>query len=600
MSSNLILPSAYTNPLLENNLNALFRRYPHERARLESILRKPAPSQALPTIELPAAPSNPPIRILLLRGIGNPLFLAQLLNDSLIQKECYKLFIFEQNPEFLAFSFQNADLTQIINYDRTEWFLLQTKESLKPALFRALKPESVTSMMLNVQLLDVVPASDQSIIDFYESLGSLYDETARHILHNHGNLEDSLLGIDVTVENKDYLLNNPGIDDLKSAYKGASALIVGAGPSLDQNLDTIKKYNDRFVIIAADAALKPLLNHGIRVDYCTSIERLNAYQVPFFTDLNDVTTDLVAFPVVHPDVLALYPGTVRMCYRNYSFYAYFEKAYPKGIIRCGGSTSHLAMRLADWMGCKRAFMIGLDSCYEEKDGLFRSHCSGTGHPDWGAFVELSEFNKTRRHPAPMKAINNLGEETTTNMTYYQWVKEYAEELSSLGQRMQILNCSATGLAIDGIPFISLEEASKDLDVNYIEKPIAPKASYTRSWDNSELLKNFQSWLQASKDGIKEADELLAMEAIDYERYQVIHYLFNFRMCIDDLFVAFVIQCAALRFFELENIWWSLSLDPNKDLKEKVSVLRGRFSLFVEALESLIKIFEKEEMTEDGK
>jgi hypothetical protein len=590
--SSLILPKDLANPILENNLKIFFTRYPHERDRLESILRKPAPAFPLIQVEVPSAPSKPPIRIILLCGIVNPQFLALLLNDKTVQKENFKLFIFEQNPEFAAWCFQNADLTQILAFQKTEWFICHDYNSVKPALFRALKPESVTAQMLNVQTLEVAEGSTKEIQEFYANLPALYNETAGHVIHNHGNLDDSLLGVEVTIRNKDYLLNNPGIEDLKDHYKGASALIVGAGPSLDQNLETIKKYNDRFVIIAADAALKPLTNAGIRVDFVTSIERLNAYQIPFFTDLEKTNADLIAFPVLHPDVLKAYPGNVRIVYRNYGFYAYFQKAWPKGILRCGGSTSHLAVRLADYFGCRRAFFVGLDSCYEEKDGLYRSHCAGTGHPDWGQFIELSEFNKTRRHQPPMQAVNNLGQPAITNITYYQWIKEYAEELAYMTNRMAIKNCSATGLRISGIPYVPLEEAAKDLDVNFIEKPQPPAVTFNRAWDNKELSKNLKGWLALCEDGMKEAEELLKPETVDESRFNALLYVYNFRLMIDDLFVAFVVQCAARRFFEVENKWWSLSLDFTTELPEKTEVLRQRFSLFREALIPLIAMFEE--------
>jgi hypothetical protein len=591
--SNLILPQSQQNVVLENNLKVFFARYPHERNRLETLLRTPAKSYVLPNIDLPAAPSKPPIRILLLCGIVNPVFLATILNDVSVQKENFKLFIVENDPEFIAFCFQNSDLTQVLSFEKTEWFICHDKDSIKPAFFRALKPEGVTSMMLNVQVLQVEATKNQEAEDFYKSVGDYYDETARHVLHNHGNLDDSLLGVDVTVRNKDFILNKPGILDLKDYFKGCAALLVGAGPSLEENLETIKKYNDRFVVIAADAALKPLMNAGIRVDYVTSIERLNAYQKPFFENLEPTTADLVAYPVVHPEVLESFPGSVRLVYRNYSFYAYFEKAYPKGILRSGGSTSHLGLRLADYMGCCKIFLVGQDSCYQEKDGLYRSHTSGTGHTEWGNYIPLEDFYSKRKHQPPMKAVNNSDQEVFTNITYYQWIKEYSEELAYLGQRAAIKNCSAFGLKIDGVPYIPLEKAVADLDPLTYEKPEAPAVTFNRNWDNKDLVQNLEGWLRLSEIGLKEAEELINAESIDVERFYALFYLYSFRLCIDDMFIAFVVQCCALRFFDIENRWWSYAIDFDRDLNEKSVVLKDRFKLFIEVLNRLIAIFKKE-------
>ncbi len=587
MSSNLTLPQSQTNLTLENNLAALFKRYPHEKARLEPILKKPAKLYQLTHSEMPACPSNPPIRVILLKGIGNPVFLATLLNDRTVQQENFRVFIFEQDPEFIAFCFQNADMTQIINSQKTEWFLCHSIESIKPALFQALKTESVTSVMLNVQGLEVTVSENEEFKKFYDILPNVYLETCNHTLHNHGNLDDSIFGLELTIKNKDRILKSSGIQDLKDYYKGCAALVVGAGPSLDENLDMIKATQDKFVIIAADASLKPLRAKGIRVDYVTSIERSDVFQLPFFRDLPPQEAELVAFPVVHPEVLDAYPGNIRFVYRNYSFYAYFEKAFPKGILKSGGSTCHLGVRLADYMGCSKIAFVGLDSCYGEKDGLYRSHCSDLGYPDWGTFMKFDELLKVREHQFPLTATANDGSGVKTNITYYQWAKEYSEELAMIGHRVSFTNCAARGIKISGIPYKPLSEVAATLDVIYHEKPKAIAPTSSRAWSNKELVKNLRSWLELSNESIKEADELLTQTTIDPERFNGLFYIQQFRMIIDSLFVSFVIQCCARDFFTLDNEWWGLSLDMTVQLKEKTANLKKRFELYKKTLEKLI-------------
>jgi hypothetical protein len=599
--SNLVLPTKPEESFLEANLKLFFARYPQERSRLEAVLRVvPKQTYPLAEIEIPAAPSQPPIRVLLLLGIINPVFVAKLLNDEFVRAENYRLFIFEQDPDLLAFWFQNADLTQIINYRKTEWLLCQSAEALKPTLFRLLKPEETTAMMLNVQTLQIDAPQTAEALAFYEKVPAIYNETAKHVMHNHGNLDDSLLGIEVTLRNKQSLLDCPGIEDLKDHYAGCSALIVGAGPSLDQNLEAIKAYNDRFVVIAADAALKPLLNAGIRVDFTTSIERLNVYQKPFFENLAPTTAELVAFPVVHPEVLAIYPGNVRLVYRNYSFFAYFEKAMPKGLLRCGGSTSHLALGLASYFGCTKVFLVGLDSAYEEKDGLYRSHCRGSGHPDWEKFVPISEFNRNRRHSPPIPGVDNLGNQVVTNIQYYQWIKEYAEELAYLGHKITIKNCSATGLKIDGIPYVPLEDAVKNLDPLVIEKPAFPRPALTRAWDHKDLVKNFEGWKEAAEACVAESEALLQMSEPDVDRYTVLMHAYFTRFALDTLFVAFVIQSCAFRFFELENKWWAYDLHADRDVHNKITVLKERLQLFVDVLDRLIQMFKNQSEEEQSR
>jgi hypothetical protein len=593
MSSNLILPPNRQNSVLDANLKALFNRYPYERARLESLLSEPVENRPVAQFELPAVPSKPPLRVVLLAGIGSPLFLPKYFNDASIQEDTFQTFLIENNLDFLRFCLQWWDLTKIINYPKVEWLLMHNQESIKPAFFRVLKQEHVASMMKNVFMLETEIPQPEEVKSFYKALPRIYEETTQHVMHNFGRIDDSLDGVRATILNRMAILNNPGIDDLRDVFKNVPAVIVGAGPSVDHEIENLKKVNNKVVVIAADAALKPLLKAGIRVDYCTSIERLNSYQTPFFTDLpSDLKTELVAFPVIQPEFFNLYPGPKRIVYRNYSYFAYFEKSWPKGIVKCGGSTSHLALRLADWLGCSRAHLIGLDSCYEGRDGKFRSHCSNTGYPDWGEFQELSYFAKTRQHLPPIIGQSNAGEDVYTNLTYYQWAKEYSEELAGVAQRMTIINCAEKGLKIEGIEYKPLVQALERFDEQVIEKPKPKEVTYFRSWNHKIIRSNLTKWLELVRAGMKECDILISQESLDEARFEALIFIYNFKIAVDPLFVAFVVQCCATEFFELENKWWACDKAFNVEAKEKTEITKQRFQLFEEVLVKLDKIFEE--------
>lgn len=590
--SNLVLPENYRNKVLEANLQAFFARYPYERDRLELLLSTPVENREVARVELPPVPSHPPMRVLILAGIGSPFFLNDILNDKTIKQETFQIFICENNLDFLAFCFQYVNLVPSIMNQKVEWLLMHNAESAKPAFFRVMKREHVASMMRNIYIIQTQVPQPEEALNFYKQLASIYDETVHHVMHNFGRIDDSLDGVRATLLNKNAILDNPGIEDLKGEFKNLPALIIGAGPSLDRELDNIKANNDRFIIICADAALKPLINAGIRVDYVTSIERLNNYQKPFFEGMAPVETELVAFPVVLPSQFELYPGPIRLVYRNYSYFAYFQKSWPKGIIKCGGSTSHLAIRLADWFGCSKAYLIGIDSSYEQKEGtdLYRSHCSGTGHSEWGEFVSLSDFVENRKHLPPIKALNNQGKEVMTNMTYYQWIKEYTEELSEVCQRMTVINCSETGLKIEGINFQSFSEAVKNLDSVVIKKPKRGPALYNRIFHHKEIVRNFERWGEMIKDLQAECEALFKQDQIDQIRLESLIFVYNFRICVDPLFVAFIVQCCAKEFFELENKWWALEQAFTLNQKEKIVVIKERLDLFKYMIDQTLAIF----------
>lgn len=592
--SELILPKT-SNPTLDANLQVFFDRYPFERSRIEFVLSQPIENMPVVKIEIPAVPSKPPFRALIIAGMGSIVFLADLLNDKTVRQENFQVFVIENNIDFLRHIFQYFDLRAILAYPKVEWLFMQTEESIKPRLFAVLKREHVASMMKNVHILETsVPQSDD-VSAFYRRIPDIYNETVFHVFHNFGRIDDSLDGVRATLMNRSAILNYPGITEIKNAFKGIPALIVGAGPSLDKELQNIKKHNNKFVVICADAALKPLINAGIRVDYTTSIERLNDYQKPFFEGLEPVSTELIAFPVIQPDQFKIFPGRSRIAYRNYSFFAYFEKNWPKGIIKCGGSTSHLAIRLADWLGCPRAYLVGIDSAYERKEGtdLYRSHCSGTGHANWGDFVSLKDFNEQRQHMPAIVGTSNAGTDVMTNLTYYQWIKEYTEELAEIGLRMTIINCSAQGLKISGIDYRNFNEVAEKFDEQSIVKPNEKPVIYNRIFKHKEIMQNLVAWKTCCEELIKESDLLLAQPEPDTNRIDALMFVYNCRICLDSLFVAFVVQCCAKEFFELENEWTYLDMNnASVELKEKITVTKKKIDLFRQVLVKLIGIFEE--------
>ncbi len=77
----------------------------------------------------------------------------------------------------------------------------------------------------------------------------------------------------------DNLLKNlPELDEmqaltsLKNSYAGKPAIIIGAGPSTGKALGWLKKFQNKFLIIAADTSVKILVKAGIKADYVLSTD----------------------------------------------------------------------------------------------------------------------------------------------------------------------------------------------------------------------------------------------------------------------------------------------------------------------------------------
>lgn len=65
-----------------------------------------------------------------------------------------------------------------------------------------------------------------------------------------------------------YIQNNP-------YPKGIVTYLVGAGPSLEKNIDELKNVGGRGIIVCIDANLEYLLDKGIKPEYCVSLDSSN-------------------------------------------------------------------------------------------------------------------------------------------------------------------------------------------------------------------------------------------------------------------------------------------------------------------------------------
>jgi len=141
-----------------------------------------------------------------------------------------------------------------------------------------------------------------------------------------------------------------------------SVVVAGAGPSLDEALDEIEKRKEHVFLISTDAAVKPVLAHGIRPDLICSMDPQPCIVSHFERVPEDV---LLNVPAV---VSALSPPQVFSLFRHR--YLFFTRHPTTALVlndRCQGSAvmnfgsvGSLAAALAVRMGFSRVYLAGFD------------------------------------------------------------------------------------------------------------------------------------------------------------------------------------------------------------------------------------------------
>ncbi len=180
-----------------------------------------------------------------------------------------------------------------------------------------------------------------------------------------------------TLRNLTLLPNSPPMNCLQGLFKDKPAVIVSAGPSLNNDLDGLRLVKDKCVIIAVDSAAKPLFEAGIIPDFITSIDfqELNIEKLAPLLGQNQPVS-LVSLIKEAPSV----PKTFRAAH---TFLAFQDDEQDTWLTRAlgidcfissGSSVAHLGLGLARFIGASPICFIGQDLAFAE---VGSDHAQGT-------------------------------------------------------------------------------------------------------------------------------------------------------------------------------------------------------------------------------
>lgn len=288
---------------------------------------------------------------------------------------------------------------------------------------------------------------------------------------------------------------------LKDTYKGKTAVVVSAGPTLDRNIEILKKQRDKYVLFAVGTALKTLIANEIKPDFLVIIETFDSSKQIEGIDLKDVY--FITEPYSNPAL------------RNFEFKKRFSHIASNVPVNqfwaevCGenideyfskGTVSYTALNSARILGCSKIILVGQDlayiggQCYS-KDSAYKdlvcAHNPESGRweimaRDFDKFAEALSNSPDieKRRAAAKRRLENLnnsmhfvkgitGEMLPTESVYAAFVAPLEEFTAKFNDRKYI-NTSLVGAQLNGFENMSLEKALndseivdvQDLDINF--------------------------------------------------------------------------------------------------------------------------------------
>lgn len=444
--------------------------------------------------------TNTPVSIHLIYGLGlGYLFQVASANSA------GTVILYEPDLNILKIAFSLVDFSNDILKNNV--FITDNIEKAGEYIYQKSNVKNTPLMLTTAAYRDMNPKKFNEMVEELQRMVGSYSLDLKYTQQKFYPIVRTI------IQNIPNLIKEPPLSSIKDFYKDQTAVVVSAGPTLDRNIETIKKYRDNIVLIVVGTAMQTIAKHGITPDFLCIIETydsskqlegLDLSQVNFVTEpYSNINLRKFKFKQIYSHISDNMPvNSFWSRIINEKTDEYLSK----------GTVSYTALNIARILGCSKIVMVGQDLAYIEgqcysKDSAYKDlECRFNKEnnkweitaKDFDNFVEsLSNYpdKETRIKAANirLKNLNNSlyyvksikGEQIPTESVYAAFIKPLSEFAQRFNDR-EFINTSLVGAQIDGYENMPLEEALKD------SKPI----------QNRELKNNYKFDINDIKEKLK--------------------------------------------------------------------------------------------------
>ncbi len=180
-----------------------------------------------------------------------------------------------------------------------------------------------------------------------------------------------------------------GLGPVIPLLRGRHVVIAGAGPSLDIHISSLAELagDSRFVLIAADMALRPLVSRGIRPDFVIICE---STPTDFFSGIDTSGMHLLAFSCSSSSSVRRWTG--RISFYNWMLEGdFFNSLWDRagtglGYVATGSIVTTQAVSIAMGCGILSLMLAGNDMGFRDRFYASETARSADGHIKSGRFL----------------------------------------------------------------------------------------------------------------------------------------------------------------------------------------------------------------------
>lgn len=393
---------------------------------------------------------------ILIYGLG----MGYLLDEVFLKYES-KIIVYEPDINVLRLVFENVDLVKYLSSKRvsvfndekdcldylSQHFILGDKlEITYPANYALLYQNIMPSF-----IQEVYNVLKRNIIDL-NTTKRLSEVWTKNVIMNSRKANNKIL-----------------FSQLEKKFDGTTAMILGAGPSLKENVEKIKENRDKFTIFAVNRSLNFLQQENIVPDFAvftdativkSTTEDLEKDYIKQLNIIADIKASDFVFDFDCKNLIVYLP-------KNEPLVSLIAEKQHLRQMDTFGTAAAVCLNCAKEIGAKEIICAGIDLAF--KDGEFYSDGKGKTDGDMllvdNCSVRLTEVE------------SKDGVMIKTREDYASFIPQFEKVIKNFGEEIKVYNITSFGAYIKGMEYKPLSEIMPDkaaYDTDKILSEITPQ------------------------------------------------------------------------------------------------------------------------------
>lgn len=255
-------------------------------------------------------------------------------------------------------------------------------------------------------------------------------------------------------------LTTPSIEQLALKLEGCTALIVSSGPSLNEDIEWIRRLKSHVFIIAAGSSIQALIQQGIQPHLCVIMDG-HPVNNKIFASVATLEPPMLFTSSSYYEISERkIDGKVFSIMKNDRVTQYFLGLDSSQLLLLPTPTvAGTSIQAAAYLGIRKILFAGQDLSYPGN----QLYSKGIAH-----FTEEELANATNK--ATREVLNVKGSYNATDESFLV-MKSGLEELIAYFSEIEFINTSRNGAVIEGASFHPIDELYDTLVSNQVKPDV---------------------------------------------------------------------------------------------------------------------------------